>query len=88
MCFMIAITAYCQKERVKIMLFAGSEEPTDVIILNNKKIEPYDDSHLWHYVGQRVFFAQPCWQNSNCLSSIIGFCLLFMFILNTVNKLQ
>ena len=55
MCFMIAITAYCQQELVKIMLFAGSEEPTDVIIHNNKKIEPYDDSHLWHYVGQRGF---------------------------------
>ena len=27
MCFMTAITAYCQQELVKIMLFAGSEEP-------------------------------------------------------------
>ena len=35
MCFMIAITGYCQQELVKIMLLAGSEEPMDVIILNN-----------------------------------------------------
>ena len=55
MYFAIAIMAYCQQELVKIMLFAGSEEPMDVIILNNKKIEAYDESHLWHYVRQRGF---------------------------------
>ena len=26
-----------------------------LIILNNKRIEPYDDSHLWPYVGQTGF---------------------------------
>ena len=57
MCFMIAITLYCQQELVKIILFAGSQEPTDVIILNNKKIEPYGDSHLWPYVAQMFFFC-------------------------------
>ena len=55
MCFMISITLYCQQELVKIILFAGSEEPNDIIILNNNKIEPYDNSHLLHYVGQRGF---------------------------------
>ena len=45
------------QELVKIMLFAGSQEPTDVIILNNKKLEPYDDSHLQPHVGQTVQFC-------------------------------
>ena len=88
MCFMIAITAYCQQECVKIVLFAGSEEPTDVIILNNNKKLNLTMAVTFGIMLDRGFFAQPCGQNSNCFSSVTVFCHLIMLILNTVNKLQ
>ena len=52
------------------------------------KIEPYDESHLWRYVGQRGVLLSHAGIIVIGPPQLLPFCPLIMFILNTVKKLQ